>query len=149
MFPLMGCVSSLMDCIRSFPIDWPSAPLSIVLGCFLLTVRTFLVNRPNLLGYSTSFARVTWRCWPGGVDLEVLYARLWRNRALDLGSVACSALGAPSSTSDAFVAHFLSRFSRKWHIFAVVNDWIEDVERCAKSDLGLCRNASSKRSKSC
>ena len=77
--------------------------------------------------------------------MEVLYARLWRNRALDLGSVACSALGAPSSTSDAFVAHFLSRFSRKWHKFAVVNDWIEDVERCAKSDLGLCCHASSKR----
>lgn len=81
--------------------------------------------------------------------MEVLYARLWRNRALDLGSVACSALGAPSSTSDAFVAHFLSRFSRKWHKFAVVNDWIEDVERCAKSDLGLCCHASSRRPKSC
>lgn len=44
---------------------------------------------------------------------------------------------------------FLSCFSRKWHKFAVVNDWIEDVERRAKSDLGLCRHASSKHPKSC
>ena len=56
---------------------------------------------------------------------------------------------APNSTSDAFAAHSLSRFLKKWHKFAVVNDWIEDVGRRAKSDLGLCRHASSKRPKSC
>ena len=56
---------------------------------------------------------------------------------------------APNSTSDAFAAHSLSRFLKQWHKFAVVNDWIEDVGRRAKSDLGLCRHASSKRPKSC
>ena len=53
---------------------------------------------------------------------------------LNLGRVRCS---------------FLSRFLKKWHKFAVVNDWIENVERHAKSDLGLYRHASSKRPKSC
>ena len=72
--------------------------------------------------------------------LEALCARLRKRCVLAFGSAELS-LGRVRRS-------FLSRFLKKWHKFAVVNDWIEDVGRRSKSDLGLCRHVGSKRFKS-
>ena len=78
----------------------------------------------------------------------MLRARLWRHCALDFGSAVCSPLGGAELNLGRVRRSLLSRFLKKWYKFAVVNDWIEDVGRRSKSDLGLCRHVGSKRFKS-